>query len=121
MLHTTTTDFEALSISNSNSFVEDQVLPEITFEENQIENDYNDRQSENDNNDSHFENNSDSQFENDNNDSQFENDNNDSQFESTPSNNMSISCDNVSVNTSRNWKPYREAKESKLSFNRSNN
>ena len=69
MLHTTTTDFEALSISNSNSFAEDQVLPEITFGENQFENDYNDRQSENDNNDSHFENNSDSQFENDNNDS----------------------------------------------------
>ena len=76
VLHSTTTDFEALSIANSKSFVEDQVLPEITFEENQ--------------------------FENDNNDSHFENDNNDSQFESINSNNMQILCRNVSVNTSRN-------------------
>ena len=45
------------------------------------------------------------------NDSHFENDNNDSQFESTNSNNMSISHSNVSVNTSHNWKTYREAKE----------
>ena len=77
MLHSITTDFEALSIrkiidfealsiSNSSSFVEDQVIPEIPFEENQ--------------------------FENDSNDSQFENDNNDSQFKSTKSNSMSISC-----------------------------
>ena len=45
VLHSTTTDFEvlsisstthfeALSISKSNSFVEDQVVPEITFEKN---------------------------------------------------------------------------------------
>ena len=80
----TTTDFEALSISNSNSFFEDQVVPEITFEENQFENNNNDRQVENDNNDRQFDSphfvneNNDSQFENDNNDSQFENGNNDS-------------------------------------------
>ena len=114
----TTTDFEALSISNSNSFVEDQVVPEITFEENQFEYNNNDRQVENDN-DRQFDSpqfvyeNNDSQFENDNNDSQFENGNNDSQFESTNSNNMSISCSNVSVNTTCNWKAYREAKEKK--------
>lgn len=46
-----TTDFEALSILNSNSFVEDQVVPEITFEENQFENNNNDRQFEIDNKD----------------------------------------------------------------------
>ena len=115
-----TTDFKALSISNSSSFIKDHIVPEITFEENQVENDNNDRQFENGNNDRQFENdndghfeddNNDSQFENDNNDSQFENDNNDSQFESTNSSNMSISCSNVSVNTSRDWKTYREANE----------
>ena len=82
----TTTDFEALSISNSNSFVEDHVLQKSHLNKN-------------------------SHFESDNIDSQFENDNNDSQFESTNSNNMSISYSNVSVNASRNWKTYREAKE----------
>ena len=115
-----TTDFKALSISNSSSFIKDHIVPEITFEENQVENDNNDRQFENGNNDRQFENdndghfeddNNDSQFENDNNDSQFENDNNDSQFESTNSSNMSILCSNVSVNTSRDWKTYREANE----------
>ena len=115
-----TTDFKALSISNSSSFIKDHIVPEITFEENQVENDNNDRQFENGNNDRQFENdndghfeddNNDSQFENDNNDSQFENDNNDSQFESTNSTNMSILCSNVSVNTSHDWKTYREANE----------
>ena len=115
-----TTNFKALSISNSSSFIKDHIVPEITFEENQAENDNNDRKFENGNNDRQFENdnddhfeddNNDSQFENDNNDSQFENDNNGSQFESTNSSNMSILCSNVSVNTSRDWKTYREAKE----------
>ena len=33
------------------------------------------------------------------------------QFQSTNSNNMSISYSNVSINTSHNWKTYKEAKE----------
>ena len=125
-----TTDFKALSISNSSSFIKDH------NSRNQVGNDNNDRQFENGNNDR--------QFENDH-DGHFEDDNNDSQFESTNSSNISILCSNVSVNTSRDWKTYREAKEktrniesiiqslsslvkhtnkkkpSKLSFNRSNN
>ena len=89
MLNSTNTGFEALSISKTtdfkalSSFIKDHIVPEITFEKNQVENDNNDREFENGNNDRQFENDNDGHFEDDNSDSQFENDNNDGHLRMT--------------------------------------